>query len=58
MVLFDRGGKTRCRMDQREKLVLSAGGVVCEFMRVYIGVRRTAAAGYKLKGLWGYLLKL
>lgn len=39
MVLFDRGRKKRCRTDQREKLVSSAGGVVCEFMRVYVGVR-------------------
>lgn len=53
MVLFDRGEKKRCRMDQREKLVSSAGGVVCEFMRVYAGVRRTTAVGYKLKGFVG-----
>lgn len=40
MVLFDRGGKKRCRTDpKREKLVWSAGGVVCEFMRIYVGVR-------------------
>lgn len=58
MVLFDRGEKKRCRTDQREKLVSSTGGVVCKFMRVYVGVRRTAVVGYKLKGLWGYLLKL